>query len=704
MLVALPLVTLALLALAAGLYVRRRRARGSRPSARTLCWLVVPAAGLALATGWCALGLYEGGAGELAVLCASALVAGAAALARGRFAAWVAERARRAPGSGAPTRALVAVVAVLACVVLGFLALELTYNATALSIALNYAAIEASIILGALLVLFFLFQRHGAGLALGAFICWGIGLAQYFVARFKASAILPNDLFVLETAAAVSGNYVYTVNGAVLLGLSCVMLASAASALVFAARAETTESAARRWLANLGCALVALAALGAGVTVPNYFDDLGVSMEYWYALDYYERQGFLTTFVAVAQDLPIERPEGYDEAQARATEASYAAEYDAGDGASVRRTVAEEQFEEVRPTVICIMNETFADLSVLGGEEWGYEGPARYNSLSDSLMTGDLAVSVLGGGTCNSEFELLTGIPLAYVGDGKYPYSLYDLSEAPSLAKQFSELDYATTAMHPNYATNWNRNRVYEALGFDEFLCIDDFEDAETFHSGVSDAATYDKILELLEADDGPQFIFDVTMQNHSAYDQENIGEVTEYSVDGMSSYDNDRLSEYLACIEESDRALAEFIDELRDLDRPVVLLFFGDHQPALSTIVNDALYANEDALEHSLRIHETTYVIWASYDVAGSDQRAEKNDTSICFLGALLNEAVGAPLSDYQKAELVVRGELPALSLVGTRLADGSWLAAGSDAEGLPASYADLADMAYLEFAGKLK
>ena len=244
MLVALPLVTLALLALAAGLYVRRRRARGSRPSARTLCWLVVPAAGLALAAGWCALGLYEGGAGELAVLCASALVAGAAALARGRFAAWVAERARRAPGSGAPTRALVAVVAVLACVVLGFLALELTYNATALSIALNYAAIEAGIILGALLVLFFLFQRHGAGLALGVFICWGIGLAQYFVARFKASAILPNDLFVLETAAAVSGNYVYAVNGAVLLGLSCVMLASAASALVFAARAETTEGAA----------------------------------------------------------------------------------------------------------------------------------------------------------------------------------------------------------------------------------------------------------------------------------------------------------------------------------------------------------------------------------------------------------------------------------------------------------------------------
>ena len=703
MLAALPLVTLALLALGAALYVRRRRARGARPSARTLCWLAVPAAASALAAAWCALGLYEGGPTELAALSASSLAAGAAALARGRFAAWVDARARRAPGSAAPTRALVAVVALLACVVLGFLAMEFPYNEGALSIALNYAAIEMALILGALLLLFFLFQRRGAGLALGVALCWVIGLAQYFVARFKASAILPNDLFVLQTAAAVSGSYVYSVSGTVLLGLSCVMLASAASALVFAAREQSSEGAARRSLVNLACALASLLALVAGVTVPSYFDDLGVGMEYWYSLDYYERQGFLTTFVAVAQDLPIDRPEGYSDDAARATELELAAAYDAGEGSSERSRAAAEQFEEVRPTVICIMNETFADLSVLDGQSWGYDGPSRVKAMDDTLMGGDLAVSVLGGGTCNSEFEFLTGVPLAYVGDGKYPYSLYDLSDAPSLAKQFSELGYATTAMHPNYASNWNRNRVYEALGFDRFLSIDDFQGAETFHSGVSDEETYDKILELLEEDEGPQFIFDVTMQNHSAYDQENIGEVPEYSVDGLSSYDNDRLSEYLACIEESDRALAEFVDELRELDRPVVLVFFGDHQPALSSIINDALYPAEDALEHSLRIHETTYLVWANYDVAGNDQAGEKNDTSVCYLGALLAEAIGAPLTDYQKAELAVREELPALSLVGTRLADGSWVAADR-LEEMPEAYDDLAHMSYLEFASTLQ
>ena len=217
MLLAMPLVALALLAAGAALYVSRRRSRDARPSVRTLAWLVVPVAALVGAAAWCALGLYVGGPTDRGILGASPLVAGGAALLRGRPTLWVDRLADRSPEAGPPVRALLALVAILACVVLGFLAMELPYNPQALSIALNYAAIQMGLILGALLVLFFLFQRHGAGLVLGVGACWAIGLAQFFVARFKASAILPNDLFVLQTAAAVSSSYVYSVDGAVLL-------------------------------------------------------------------------------------------------------------------------------------------------------------------------------------------------------------------------------------------------------------------------------------------------------------------------------------------------------------------------------------------------------------------------------------------------------------------------------------------------------
>lgn len=523
-------------------------------------------------------------------------------------------------------------------------------------------------------------------MVVGVGLCFVIGLAQFFVASFKSAAILPNDLFVLGTAAAVSGGYTYAVGGGVVLGLACLLLACAAGALVVPTPAAARG---RRVAANLGCAAALLALLVAGVTVPSYFDDLGVEMKYWYSLDYYRRQGFITSFVAVAQDLPIDVPDGYDKDSAARLEADYVELYDEGAGATAERAAAEEQFEQERPSVVCIMNESFADLSALGGESWGYSGPSFVNSVDDALAHGDLAVSVLGGGTCNTEFEFLTGVSLAYIGDGKYPYSLYDLSSAPSIARQFSELGYQTTAMHPNYATNWNRDRVYEALGFDTFLSIDDFAGAETYHSGVSDEETYDKCLELLENGDDPQFIFNVTMQNHSGYDTgllpSNIQ--TNYLIDG--TYDPE-VNEYLALIEQSDQALEEFIGKLQNLDRPVVVVFFGDHQPFFPSDFNDAWYQNEDEATHSERLYHTSYVIWANYDVAGREQTSSTEDISTNFLGAEVMNLIGAPLSDYQKAQLSLRESMPAINIIGYQDSSGSWYLTGTDTSGEGGSLSD--------------
>ena len=677
-----------------------RLSRGeARPSRGQLCWLAVPVLVLGVLAVLCVLGLYQGGPLEPLALIAAALGASWVMLRRDRIRNAVAAWGEKRGWSPARAHALFTLVALLACTLLGHLAMELPYNYEVLWMAPQYALLQCGLVLLALAALHFLFQRRGAGMVVGVGLCFVIGLAQFFVASFKSAAILPNDLFVLGTAAAVSGSYTYAVGGGVALGLAAVLLAAAVGSLVSPAPAA---SRGRRVAANLGCAVALLAALAVSATVPSYFDQLGVQMKYWYSLDYYRKQGFLTSFIAVAQDLPIDVPEGYSDEGAEGLEKSYVERYDEGAGASEARRTAEAQFDEERPSVVCIMNESFADLSELDGASWGYDGPSFVSSLDDTLARGSLAVSVLGGGTCNTEFEFLTGVPLAYIGDGKYPYSLYDLSESPSLARQFSELGYQTTAMHPNYATNWNRDRVYEALGFDEFLDIDDFAGAETYHSGVSDAATYDTCLELLESSD--------------------VGAVKQYHVDGMSDYDNARLSEYLACIDESDRALEEFLGELSELDRPVVVVFFGDHQPALSTIVDAAVSGEQvydengnavgggtgggDASgdsEAAVETYRSTYLVWANYNVAGNAQDGEKSDASPAYLGALTADLIGAPLTDYQKAQLAIREELPALSLLGMELADGTWVTT-DDEEALPQAYDDLAQITYLEFASKLR
>ena len=82
----------------------------------------------------------------------------------------------------------------------------------------------------------------------------------------------------------------------------------------------------------------------------------------------------------------------------------------------------------------------------------------------------------------------------------------------PSMPRIFKSLGYDTTAIHPNLGSNWNRSTVYDQMGFDTFYDIDAFKDAETYHGDVSDAATYDKTLAVLEGSDDPQFVLDVTM------------------------------------------------------------------------------------------------------------------------------------------------------------------------------------------------
>ena len=681
-----PLLSLA--ALVAGTVLLARR--DGRPRPATVAWLAVPVLALVWLVAWLGLDLYHEGRAEIVAFCAAALVAGACALGRDRMRSALAAR-------GVRVRAAAFVGSLLLCTVLAFVALELPSAVDADTILPQFALLECALILGADLALYFLLQRRGAGVAALSTVLVIVGIAEFFVMSFKGAAILPTDLLVLGTAAAVSGGYVYVVSGQVLLGLSCWLLCVAVSSLMPVFPAAQADAHPHTALRNVAVGLACALAVALGVALPSY-EGLGVEISYWNTVWTYHTHGFLPAFVAVTQDLAIEVPEGYSDEAAEELEASYVAAYDETRGSSENRRAAEEQFSELQPSVVYVVNETFADLNSLGGEPWGYAGPERYNSRDDDLLRGALSVSTTGGGTANSEFELLTGVSLAYVGEGKYPFSLYDLSLGPSVVQQFKDLGYATTAMHPNNPNNYNRLTAYAGLGFDTYLSAEDFAGDEWFHSGVSDAATYDKVLEVLESSDQPQFVLDLTMQNHSGYAQNNLGEVPQYSIDGLTEEENAQLSEYLACIEESDRALEEFLAELEELDRPVVVVFLGDHEPYCAPFVNDALHPGESGYEHETRLYETTYMVWANYDVAGADQDSPTRDAGISYVTALALDAVGAPMTDLQKAQVVASETLPAVTAMGVRDLEGTWVPL-DEAATVSEAYADLQTITYLEF-----
>ena len=533
--------------------------------------------------------------------------------------------------------------------------------------------LEWALITAAMGGVYFVFQRHAAPVAVLVFACYGVGLAEYFVILFKSMPINPGDLSALTTAAAVMGNYSYDITAFCVYGLAFCALGMLCCQLASLLRPDKEHRSRKGLVKNILIGVLCFAGIAGHVTFFDYYNTLNITVYTWRPLESYYRQGFIPTFITQLQTFKPTKPDGYSVEGAEELLAEYADEYDEETEDDEDRTAAEEQFEDETPCVVVVMNETFSDLSVYENLHADYEGPEYFNSLSDTCLSGDLYVSAFGGGTCNTEFEFLTGSSMAFLGSGVYPYTTYDLTETDSLVEQFNDLGYDTVAMHPNHGSNWNRENVYEDLGFDEFLTIEDFEDAETLRGLVTDKATYDTILEILESDDDPQFIFDVTMQNHSGYDTGLIPDDEEMTlyVDGVS---NDVVNEYVTLVEESDEALEYFIGELEQLDRKVILVFFGDHQPYFPSDYNDAWFTDEDEVIHSERLWQTDYIIWANYDLEGCSQTSERLNISVNYLGAVLMELIGAPLTDYQKAELCIMDALPVINTTGYEDSSGLW------------------------------
>ena len=599
------------------------------------------------------------------------------------------------------------IIIIAAVAILSFVSLEIACNETFYRIPANSFGFSVGLLASILLSLYLLGQRHGGAMVLVPVACCILGIAEHFVMTFKGEAILPSDILALGTAMEVSEGYEFTFTAGIVTSLALLEISLGLLSLIRPRKLSTPAHVLPAIAGNL-CAFLLLSVISLlGFSSIDLEQALNFGFDRWQPICTYVSQGFITSFTEMVNELPIEKPEGYTPDEAKNIEQELVAAYDSTYGSSEQRAAAVAQFNEIKPTVIVVMNESFTDLSCFEQlKAAGYFGPNFYNSLPDTLVRGTMLASVTGGGTANSEFEFLTGATTAFVGVGKIPYQLYQMSDVDSLAKDLKELGYVATAMHPQNPVNYHRDKIYQQLGFGEFLSIDGFGDAPYYHNGVCDYVTYDKILELLRTDERPQFIFDVTMQNHGGYEIGSVPaeELTNYWVEGASENTNAMLNTYLTCINASDRDLEYFINELRNIGRPVVLVFFGDHQPSAATTLNDELYPQEDTASHAFRVYQSTYFVWANYEIAGNTELNVYDTVGANEVAAITLNKIGAPLTDYQKALLATRSDVPTINVAGYLGADGLRYDLESEDSPYASTIDKLQRMQYLEFASKVQ
>lgn len=518
-----------------------------------------------------------------------------------------------------------------------------------------------------MLFLFFLTGRLRIALVIETVFAFVAGLANFYVLSFRGNPIVPWDIFSIQTAASVAGSYDYTLGKRqilTILGFLVLLLFE----LFFLKLTIISWKVIKRLISAV-CVLTLI--VGFTKMLQN---DTMVSKFRLYPFLFTpaymsQADGFAVTFLMDLQYLSVEKPEGYSAAQAQEILESYendTAEDETKDNGA--GNVAQ------MPNIIVVMDEAFSDPGVLGAFTTNQDYMPFVHSLqqgADNTITGLLNVSVKGGNTANTEFEFLTGNTMAFLPAGSIPYQQYITGEIPSVVSDLEELGYATYAMHPYYATGWNRDKVYPYLGFEHTYFIDAFLAPSYVRKYVDDASCVDKIIEVYEKKEAgqPMFLFNVTMQNHSPYTDSYMNLKQDITVEGVNTQ---ALSQYLSLIKLSDAALEGLVNYFAGQTEPTVIVFFGDHQPT-DSVVQPILAANgisSDSLspEEAAKHYEVPYVIWANYDIReGTDE-----DTSVNYLAAKVLQEAGVPLSAYQSYLLELSSEMPIISTERVVDADG--------------------------------
>ena len=503
--------------------------------------------------------------------------------------------------------------------------------------------------------------------------CIGMGLTlvyaliDHYVTVFRGTPVLLSDIFAIGTAKNVAANYSAPVEVTVLVTVGI--------AVVFCVavwRVRRPASAPRRWQ-FLNCSVL-LACWLIGLELA------GNSFGFWQGnLEYSEWYYFCRT----AGNAIVERPAGYSEENVDRVTAAYTGEQG-----------------EMRPNIIMIMNESFADLQTIGSFETNEDYMPFIRSLEgqENVISGDLLVSTFGGGTATTEFEVLTGDTVAFLPFGTSPYQMYVKSATPGLVSGLEKQGYETVAMHPYRASSWNRQEVYARFGFEKQLYEDDFsEDAGRLRTYITDSADYQKIIELYEnrQPDAPFFMFNVTMQNHGGYDptdDPNFEERIHLTGEYEGKYP--QVDQYLSLVKYSDEAVEELIRYFSEVDEPTAIVFFGDHQPNVTSSFYDALLDSEgylDAYGRQQAKMVTPFFIWANYDI----EEAQDVQISTNYLAAYALDVLGCQTSGYDQLRLALREQVPLINRYGYRTADGIW----HDTEAVEEQPL-LADYEYLQYA----
>jgi hypothetical protein len=487
-----------------------------------------------------------------------------------------------------------------------------------------------------------------------------LALATLLKIKYMHSAIQPLDLIRLPELLPLFRSFFGT--GAVLaIGIGLAIWVSALLA-VRKARPSWISSATRWSMALLGIViLVAFPTLiSLARSFPSMYEPLGLAgVPTGQQREQARRHGFLLSFLSEIPWIFVSQPPNYSPASVASALSKYW---------SPGSTTGPNSGHRVN--LIVYLVESFVDPDDLGIRYTADPIP-NFRTLRVEHTGGHSIVPGRFGGSANTEFEALTGMAISLLPTGSVPYRQYVKRRIPSLPLALRGLGYATTAVQADPRYYYNREWVYNLLGFDSVVWLRGAPGVERAARGSwpADRAVVNAIIHASQAAK-PFFIFAFPSSTHGPYNTQAYRNSDLDVIDAPSGAGASEVKEYVNTLRVADDAIGALIQHFTHQPDSTIIAVLGDHLPPLTSNALRPFFmrlSGASTVEQARLTHRVPLLVWANFRLPREDK-----ELGVHALPTYLLNKMGIVPTGFLAVSDAVRRELPVLEAY-VRGADGT-------------------------------
>ena len=526
----------------------------------------------------------------------------------------------------------------------------------------NFVAVLNLILWGVLyVILLMLTNRFWVATPVFLAVTFIVAVIEHFKVSIRYEAILPSDLNFLKADA---GNLMSFMPSGAQWTILIAVAAFAAFVALFVflnrldarhgrlfrgsdKRSRSVNAIARLLLIllpGLFFTLYSMQVSTVGSWAKGFATVMGDKPSMWDSVYDAQRNGPLVAFTRQLNPKVMVKPDDYSEETMKQVAARYEK--------AAKKINAKRSANMTDSTVIYVLSESFSDPSRVPGLKVNKDSIPNIRKIKQNTTSGLMLSSGYGGGTANLEYMGLSGLSMANFDSSlTSPYQQLVPSEhwTPTINQMWGA-SKNSIGLHPYESSMYSRATNYKKFGFSHFYTLTgpdviSHQDKIDDSPYVSDEATYQSTLEEVRKTKSNQFLQVITMQNHMPYhDWYKHNDFKASSTTGKPLKDDEKesIETYQKGASLTDGATAGFLAELDKLDKPVTVVFYGDHLPGIYSSAS----ADDD---NSLALHQTDYFIWSNKASGTQGNKIDNAEySSPNFFVAQAAEHMDAKVSPY--------------------------------------------------------